>query len=120
MDTNLLAAAYEDGDLIVYDLTNGELIASAPGVNINLVSSSPDGRTLAGVDSRGTLALFEFETLRSVCCIRLDTPILPKGLTFTSDKRRFIEIWGQQCRVWEPTVMLRTDSQDDENSDTVR
>lgn len=119
VDTNLLATAYEDGDLIVYDLTNGESIASAPGVNINLVSSSPDGRTLAGVDSRGTLTLFEFETLRSLCCIRLDTPILPKGLAFTSDNRRFIEIRGQQCRVWEPTVMLRTDSQDDENSDTV-
>lgn len=119
VDTNLLAAAYVDGDLIVYDLTNGEAIASALGVNINLVSSSPDGRTLAGVDSRGNLTLFEFESLRTLCCIRLDTPILPKGLAFTSDDLRFIEIRGQQCRVWEPTVLLRTDYKDDENSDTV-
>lgn len=119
VDTNLLAAAYEDGDLVVYDLTNGESIASALGVNINLVSSSPDGRTLAGVDSRGNLTLFEFESLRSLYCIRLDTPILPKGLAFTSDNLRFIEIRGQQCRVWEPTVLLRTDYKDDENSDTV-
>lgn len=119
VDTNLLAAAYVDGDLIVYDLTNGDSIASALGVNINLVSSSPDGRTLAGVDSRGNLTLFEFETLRTLYCIRLDTPVLPKGLAFTSDNLRFIEIRGQQCRVWEPTVLLRTDVKDDENSDTV-
>lgn len=119
VDTNLLAAAYTDGDLIVYDLTSGEAIASALGVNINLVSSSPDGRTLAGVDSRGNLTLFEFESLRALYRIRLDTPILPKGLIFTSDSLRFIEIRGQQCRVWEPTVLLRTDSKEDENSDTV-
>lgn len=119
VDSSLLAAAYNDGDLMVYDLSTGEAIASAHGVNINLVSSSPDGRTLAGVDSRGNLTLFEFESLRALYRIRLDTPILPKGLAFTADNLRFIEIRGQQCRVWEPTVLLRTDFKDDENSDTV-
>lgn len=119
IDTHLLAAAYTDGDLLVYDTVSGEAIAMAEGVNVNLVASSPDGRTLAGVDSHGNLTLFEFETLRSLCRIKLDDPVVPKALSFTSDSLRLIEIRGQQCRAWEPTVLLRTDTQDDENSDTV-
>lgn len=78
----------EMGSLSVYashDLTNGEAIASAFSVNINLVLSSPDGRPLAGVDSRGNLTLFELESLRTLYCIRLDTTILPEGLAFTSN-----------------------------------
>lgn len=119
IDTHLLAAAYTDGDLMVYDTVSGEAIAMAEGVNVNLVASSPDGRTLAGVDSHGNLTLFEFETLRSLCRIKLDDPVIPKALSFTADSLRLIEIRGQQCRVWEPTVLLRTDTKDDENSDTV-
>lgn len=119
IDTKLLAAAYTDGDLIVYDTVSGEAIAVAEGVNVNLVSASPDGRTLAGVDSHGNLTLFDFDTLRSLCRIKLDDPVVPKALTFTADSLRLIEIRGQQCRVWEPTVLLRTDTKDDDNSDTV-
>ncbi|CAN8103509.1 unnamed protein product [Discula destructiva] len=119
IDTNLLAAAYTDGDLIVYDIVSGDVIATAEGVNVHLVSSSPDGRTLAGVDSHGNLTLFEFETLRPLYRIKLDDPIVPKSLTFTADSLRLIEIRGQQCRAWEPTVLLRTDDKGDENSDTV-
>ncbi|KAJ4419822.1 hypothetical protein N0V82_004757 [Gnomoniopsis sp. IMI 355080] len=119
IDTNLLAAAYTDGDLIVYDTVSGEAIAIAEGVNVNLVASSPDGRTLAGVDSHGNLTLFEFDTLRTLCRIKLDDPIVPKALSFTADSLKLIEIRGQQCRVWEPTVLLRTDTKDEENSDTV-
>lgn len=119
IDTNLLAAAYTDGDLIVYDTVSGAAIATAEGVNANLIASSPDGRTLAGVDSHGNLTLFEFDTLRALCRIKLDDPIVPKALAFTADSLRLIEIRGQQCRVWEPTVLLRADTKDDENSDTV-
>ncbi|KAF3766098.1 hypothetical protein M406DRAFT_290452 [Cryphonectria parasitica EP155] len=117
--TSLLAAAYTDGDLVVYDTTSGEAIAAVEGANINLIASAPNGRTLAGVDSHGNLTLFDFETLRPLSRIRLDAPIAPKALALTFDNSRLIEIRGQQCRVWQPTVLPRADYKDEKRSDTI-
>ncbi|KAK7709955.1 hypothetical protein SLS64_006200 [Diaporthe eres] len=119
IDTGLLAAAYTDGDTVVYDVLTGEAIAFAEGSNVVMVSSSPDGRTLAGVDSHGNLTLFEFSTLRALYRIQFDTPIVPKSIAFTSDSLRIIEVRGDQCRIWEPSVLLRADTAEDENSDTI-
>ncbi|KAK6829587.1 hypothetical protein PG987_010171 [Apiospora arundinis] len=119
LDTNRLAATYTDGDLVIYDISSGMPLASADRVNTMLLASSHDGRTLAGVDSSGNVTLFEFDTLRPLYRVRFGTQILPKGFTFTADNLRFIEIRGDQCRIWEPTVLHRTDTQDEENSDTV-
>jgi hypothetical protein len=119
VETGLLAAAYIDGDLVVYDVLTGEAIASAEDSNVVMVSSSPDGRTLAGVDSHGNLTLFEFSTLRALHKIQLNTQLVPKSIAFTSDSLRVIELRGDQCRVWEPSVLLRADTPEDENSDTI-
>lgn len=118
-DTNRLATTYTDGDLVIYDTLEGRLVATAEAVNTMLIASSYDGRTLAGCDSKGNLTLFDFETLRSLYRVQFDTPTIPKGLAFTADSRRFIEIRGDQCRVWEPSVLLRQDTQDEDISDTV-
>ncbi|KUI54142.1 Vegetative incompatibility protein HET-E-1 [Cytospora mali] len=118
IDTNLLAAAYMDGDMVVYDIETGEAISTLQNGNIVFVASSPDGRTLAGADSHGNLTLFEFQTLRPVYRIQFDTKIFPKDLAFTSDSRRIIEIRGNQCRIWEPSVLFHTDAPDDDNGDT--
>ncbi|KAG8160989.1 hypothetical protein KVR01_009253 [Diaporthe batatas] len=117
--TGLLAAAYIDGDLVTYDLITGERIASVEDSNIVTVSSSPDGRTLAGADSHGNLTLFEFSTLTVLQRIQFDTQLMPKSIEFTSDSTRIIEIRGDQCRVWEPTVLLRADISEDGDSDTL-
>ncbi|KAK3306822.1 uncharacterized protein B0T15DRAFT_528350 [Chaetomium strumarium] len=120
LDTNLFAATYTDGDLVVYDIDRGQAIAFTEDANTMVLAASRDGRTLAGADSMGNFTLFEFETLRPLYRVRFDTQILPTALCFTADSLRFIEIRGRQCRVWEPTVLLRTDMQDDEtSSDTV-
>jgi len=119
LDVNLFAATYSDGDLIVYDLDRGDAIAFAEAANTLVLAASLDGRTLAGADSLGNFTLFEFETLRPLYRVRFDTQMLPNALCFTADSMRFIEIRGDQCRVWEPTVLLRTDVPDDDNSDTV-
>ncbi|KAK1765476.1 hypothetical protein QBC33DRAFT_544396 [Phialemonium atrogriseum] len=120
IDTNRLATTHTDGDLTLYDTVDGKLLAKASSVNANVLASSHDGRTLGGVDSRGNLMLFDFETLRCLYRVQFDTPSMAKALTFTADNLRCIEIRGDQCRVWEPTVLLRQDTADeDENSDTV-
>jgi hypothetical protein len=119
LGTHLLAAAYNDGDMYVYDTDDGSAIASAEGANTALLSSSPNGGTLAAVDSHGNLTLFDFETLKALYGVRFDTPIPLKGLVFTADSRRFIEIRGAQCRVWQPAVLLRTDLREEEKSDAI-
>jgi hypothetical protein len=120
IDTNRLATTHTDGDLTLYDTIDGRFLAMAIGVNANLLASSQDGRTLGGLDSRGNLMLFDFETLRCLYRVQFDTPAMAKALTFTADSLRCIEIRGDQCRVWEPTVLLRKDAADeDANSDTI-
>ncbi|MBE3109945.1 MAG: hypothetical protein IMZ46_05430, partial [Acidobacteria bacterium] len=119
IDTNRLAATYTDGDLVLYNTATGEATEFVEGANTMLLSAAPDGRTLAGGDSRGNLTLFEFETLRPLYRVQFDTQEIPKVLAFTADSRRFAEIRGDQLRVWEPSVLLRSDAVDEENSDTV-
>jgi hypothetical protein len=116
LDSDLFAAYYYDGDLVVYDVEKDEAIALAENACTSVLAASPDGRTLAGADSIGNFTLFEFKTLRPLYRVRFDTPGLPKALCFTSDSRRFIEIRGKQCRVWEPTVLLRDEMRNDDNS----
>jgi hypothetical protein len=119
IDSSELAATYTDGDLVVYDTTDGSVIAAAEGANAVVLACSNDGRTLAGVDSAGNLTLFEMDTLRKLYRVQFDTDIPPKGLAFTSDSLRLIEMRGEQCQIWEPTVLFRADGVEDELSDTV-
>ena len=119
IDTTLLAAAYSDGDVVVYDTSSGMVRGILTGINAQILSCSPDGRTLASADSRGIIQLYDFETLKFIYSLECDgDEIGPKALAFTSDSRQVIDIRGNQCRIWGPTVLLRQDA-DDENSDTV-
>jgi WD40 repeat protein len=118
-DSNRIAVTYVDGILVVYDTLDGTPVAKVQDANTMILAASPDGRTLAGADSRGNLTLFDFETLNCLYRVQFDSAIIPKGLVFTAGGRRFVEIRGDQCRVWEPTVLLRPGEVDDDNSDTV-
>ncbi|KAL8358944.1 hypothetical protein RB601_008177 [Gaeumannomyces tritici] len=118
IDTTLLAATYSIGDVHVYDTDSGVATAASQGVNSMVLAGSPDGRTLAGADSDGNLTLFDFKTLQPLYQIQLDTKLSPKGLVFSADSRRLLELRGNQCRLWEPTVLMRQDEPDVEHSDS--
>ncbi|KAI0123279.1 hypothetical protein BJ170DRAFT_687296 [Xylariales sp. AK1849] len=117
--TSLLAAAYSDGDLIVYDTATGCVVNALTDAYPQTLCSSPDGRTLAAGDSRGNIELFDFETLKFLYKIQFEADALKiRTLAFTADNFRLIEIRGNQCRIWEPSVLLRQDA-DDDTSDMV-
>lgn len=117
VEANLLVAAYSDGDVVVFDTDSGVPRGSIEGANAQTMSCSPDGRTLATGDSHGVIHLFDLKTLRFIYRIRFDTDaIRTKMLTFTSDNLRLLDIRGHQFRVWDPTVLLRPEVED-ENSD---
>ncbi|KAF2261549.1 hypothetical protein CC78DRAFT_347471 [Lojkania enalia] len=118
-DSMLLAASYSDGDLVIYDTIDGNVKEILIGVNAQRICCSPDGRTLACADSQGNIQLFDLETFKSLYRLQFDgDAISPKALAFTSDNHRVIDIRSNQCRLWDPIVLLRQDM-DDENSDTV-
>ena len=114
--TSLLAAAYSDGDLVLFDTSQGR-VREKTVANAQTLACSPDGRTLATGDSSGTIQLYDFETLKLLYRIRLEDYGV-KSLAFSGDGHRLLDIRGLQCRVWDPIVLDRQDSED-EASDTV-
>lgn len=113
---SLLAAAYSDGDLIVYETETGYVINTLAQAYPQTLCASPDGRTLASGDSRGNIQLFDFQTLNFLYKIQFEGDAIKiKTLAFTADNLRLIEVRGNQCRIWEPSVLLRQDADDDTN-----
>lgn len=115
-NTTLLAAAYSDGDLVLFNTSEDAVIATIVA-NVQTLACSPDGRTLAGGNSSGTIQLFDFETLRLLYRINSGEYSI-KQLAFSGDSHRLLDIRGSQCRVWNPTVLVRQDAEE-ENSDTI-
>ncbi|KAI1853098.1 hypothetical protein JX266_001804 [Neoarthrinium moseri] len=114
-ELELAAAAYQDGDLVVFNPFDGQQVAKVETFAHVLVSS-PDGKTLATGDGNGTIQLFNYETLRLLYRVSLyDFDI--KAIVFTSDNLRFFDIRNNHCNAWEPTVLVRKGDPDDNISE---
>jgi WD40 repeat protein len=122
-NTDSLAAAYEGGELIVFDPLEGDIKAVYKAdADAQTLACSPDGRTLISGDSSGTIRIFDFEAFDSQK-LKLLYIIYGRGnniraLAFCSDNLRFVDIRGPQSNVWEPAVLARQDV-GEETSDTV-
>lgn len=113
--SHALIAGYMDGELVLYDTSQGTLRHRVPGVNAQCLSSSPDGRTLATGDALGTIQLFDLESLKFIYRINFDAQFLfiaVRSLAFTSDGHRLLDVRGKQCRVWKPLALLRQQGND--------
>lgn len=118
-DDVLLAAAYHDGDLVVYRLSDDAVQGIMHSANAHKLAFSPDGRTLACADSNGTIQLLDMGTNKMLYQIEFEGDVNPPvNLAFTSDNCRLIDIRAGKCRLWDPIVLLRQNL-DDEGSDTV-
>lgn len=116
VETSLLAGAFNDGELVVFNIATGVVQAMAPA-NAHTMASSADGLTLACGNSSGTIQVFDFETLKLLYRIQSEEYGI-KSLAFSADGQRLIDVRGPHCRVWDPPVLVR-DDRDEENSDTV-
>jgi hypothetical protein len=104
-NVGLLVAAYEDGDLALFDAWNATTIKVIEG-NAQMVACSPDGYTLVTGNSAGMVQLFEFETLELLYRINaFDYGV--RSLVFSSDGLRFLDVRGAHCNVWEPSILVR-------------
>lgn len=123
-NSNSLAAAYEQGEILVFDPVKGETKASYKGDTDNqILACSPDGRTLISGDSVGVIRIFDFHNF--------DTPNHKLNLLYIisgaeenigalafCDDKRFVDIRGPKVKVWEPTILVRQESGSDTESVT--
>ncbi|KAH7393137.1 hypothetical protein BKA64DRAFT_709491 [Cadophora sp. MPI-SDFR-AT-0126] len=110
----LLAAGYNDGELVVFDTTDHRVLARTQA-NAHSLVSSPDGMLIACGNSAGMILIYDFETLKIVYRIVSEEYSI-KSLVFSANSQRLIDIRGPYCRVWDPPALLRDDIEN--NSDT--
>lgn len=110
-NAHLLACAYTDGELVLFDTSTGEIkkriVAFA-----HILACSADGCMLATADPAGTIQLFNLETLQLIYRISSVEPGI-QGLTFSRDGLRLLDIRGSRCRVWDLTDLVTEDSQEE-------
>ncbi|KAK3900319.1 hypothetical protein C8A05DRAFT_36046 [Staphylotrichum tortipilum] len=114
-EQNLMAVAYQDGDLVTLDPWTLQQKQSCH-LNAHTLAASPDGHTLAAGDSECVISLFAFDGLRLLCRIEsLEERIM--GIVFASNSLRFFDLRGNTCNVWEPAVLVKKNLADDSSSE---
>ena len=103
VNANLLASAYGDGELVLFDTSTG-LVKERIVAFAHILACSADGSTLASADPSGTIQLFNFETMRLLYRINSVEPGI-QALAFSGDGLRLLDIRGSRCRVWDPTAL---------------
>ncbi|VUC29166.1 unnamed protein product [Clonostachys rosea] len=117
--------SYSHGPLSVFDYTTMELMHNIPNCFATRISCSLDGRTLLTGNHRGIIQVFEFDLGRDgnilLCPIyRIQsTKEAIRGLSFSFDSLRFLDISRRQCRIWEPAALVRKDNELESTSEAV-
>lgn len=118
LDSGLLAASYTDGEIVVFE-TFSHKVSARTVANIHTLSSTADGQILACGNSAGVISLYEFESLRLLYRISSEGYGI-RGLAFSTDGHRLLDIRGSFCRVWDPPVLVSIKQDgEDHNSDTI-
>ncbi len=107
----LLAVASQDGELAIFDPWTRQEIASVSGEAYTL-ACAPDGRTLATGDMRGSIKLWDFDTLTLLYCIKSDDYEV-RSLAFSGDGFRLYDIREAKTKVWEPSALVRKSLSDE-------
>jgi hypothetical protein len=118
-ELELLAISYKDGDVVLCNPWTLEQIGECHlPYSLVLLTSTSDGRVLAGGAEDGMIHLLLFETLQPLYRIQpSDERSRLCGLAFSANNLRLFEIRGQSCNVWEPLVLVPKDRSDDSSSE---
>ena len=117
LDPPLLAVGYNDGQLVVFNTSDGSVQATAL-VNAQRITSSPNGLMLACGNFSSTISVFDFEKLTLLYRIDAENHAI-QSLVFSEDSHRLIDIRGQYCQVWDPPVLICEGEDDEQRSDTI-
>ncbi|KAK4175485.1 hypothetical protein QBC36DRAFT_23661 [Triangularia setosa] len=119
-----LVASFQDGSLCVFDYTTQELHLRRAQVHAQSLACSPDGRSLGAGTNQGAVEVYEFErdhhgvTTTLVPVYRTNHPLdqTIRGICFSSDGIRFVDIRGKKGRVWAPASLVRKNMNELESS----
>jgi hypothetical protein len=84
--------------------------------NASEITCSREGTLFAASDVDGNVKLYNFQHFILVYKLSWENPVV--GLTFSPDCRRFYDVRGAVCSVWEPNVLIRQSDTDDRGSET--
>ncbi|OAP62860.1 hypothetical protein AYL99_02087 [Fonsecaea erecta] len=112
-ELNLLAVAYQDGELAIYDSCTQNELVKVDGDAYSL-AASPDGRTLGSGNTRGTINLWDFQTLCLLYSIKSGLDEV-RRLSFTGDGLRVVDIRDSRTKIWEPSALVRRSVEEDAN-----
>ena len=114
---DLLLVVYKQRELVLYETSNGDLVKrqSTSGIaSIISVTCSPDGRTLATIDTHGTLQIWDFEPLNLM--YQVATPATSfRTLQFSSDGSSVIDMVDSSMRIWTPAILVRRNVEEDQS-----
>lgn len=77
---------------------------------------SPNGLVFATSDIQGTIKIYDFAHMTPIYKLTSDNDII-KAITFGVGSRRFFDLRGSYCNVWEPNCLIRLASSDRTCSD---
>ena len=107
---SLLAVGYNTSRLAIFDPWAQEMIHSVKTgeghQQVASLASSPDGRTLASVDSCGTMQIWDFETLTLLYEVK-SSDLGFRIIHFSFNGSRILDLMNFKLRVWEPAVLVR-------------
>ncbi len=113
-EMQLVAAAYDDGDLVVFDpWTQRKLVGVSADVAV--MQGSKDGTVLVSGDGNGKITLYDFETLKIIYKIS-SNELGIRSFAFNNDGRRFFDVRADHCNIWEPPVLVRQTEMNEESS----
>lgn len=107
-ENSLGAAAYQDGEVVVFNTYTLQQKAMYT-IYACILAASPDGRTLCVGDTEGCITVLGFETLRPMYRIATIEDHLT-GIVFASNSMRFFDIRENSCNVWEPSILMHENS----------
>ncbi|KAK0652530.1 hypothetical protein B0T16DRAFT_406350 [Cercophora newfieldiana] len=118
-----LVVSYQEGNLCVFDYVEMDLQTLRHHVYAHSFACSSDGRSLVTGSNQGLIEVFDFERdngglITLVPIYRSNHPLdqTIRGITFSTDGRRFMDIRGRQGRVWAPALLVRKSDGDSEGS----
>ncbi|KAH9898722.1 hypothetical protein F4778DRAFT_742738 [Xylariomycetidae sp. FL2044] len=108
-----LMGLFEDGYLFRLNILEGTYQEQAPDTaqwpwDIHI---SPDGSVYAIRGVQGTIKLYDYQTFTLI--YQLTSDDMTPAFCFSPDGRRFLDIRGSSCNIWEPNALVRLSAEDD-------